>query len=397
MVESKRKTMSNTLSGSAAVTGYAEMKPQRTPDDHTPLSICAEMARQAVADAGLEHSQIDGLLTNTPFSDFNILWPSYLCEYLNVKASYFDTVEMGGASAAGMVWRAASAINAGMCDHVLCVTGEVVTRGFFSRLAHLTPHSDREFEIPYGNMPANPGYAMIAMRHMHEYGTKPEHLAKVAVDQRINAQQNPDALFHGKEITVDDVLNSRMVMDPLHILEIVAPCTGGAAMVVSRTSLLGDSPHCPVKLLGSGEAGSSLSIANAPSLTTSWIKPAAERAFVMAGLTPQQMDFIQPYDCYTITIAITLEDMGFCKKGEGGHFIAEHDLTWEGDLPCNTHGGQLSFGQPGQAGGMSHIIEAVRQLMGRAGGRQLDNPTLGLAHGNGGILGEQVTLIFGID
>jgi acetyl-CoA acetyltransferase len=109
------------------------------------------------------------------------------------------------------------------------------------------------------------------------------------------------------------------------------------------------------------------------------------------------MDFIQPYDCYTITIAITLEDMGFCRKGEGGHFIAEHDLTWNGDLPCNTHGGQLSFGQPGQAGGMSHVIEAARQLMGRAGGRQLNDPTLGLAHGNGGILGEQVTLIFGVD
>ena len=166
-------------------------------------------------------------------------------------------------------------------------------------------------------------------------------------------------------------------------------------MVVSRTDLLRDSPHRPVKLLGAGEAGSFIAIANAPSLTTSWIKPAAERAFAMAGVTPQQMDFIQPYDCYTITVAITLEDLGYCKKGEGGHFIAEHDLTWRGDLPCNNHGGQLSFGQPGHAGGMSDIIEAVRQSMGGAGGRQLDDTTLGLATGHGGSEGGQRARVFG--
>lgn len=386
-----------TLKGIAAISGYAEMKPQRQPGAHTPPTICAELARQAVADAGLERGQIDGLLTATPFSSYNILWPSYLCEYLNLRPRYFDTVDIGGASAAGMVWRAAAAIQAGMCNHVLCVTAEVMDSRFFARLAHLMPQSDLEFEIPYGNVPANAGYAMIAMRHMHEYGTTARQLAKVAVDQRSNAQQNPDALFYGKKLTIDDVLNSRVVMEPLHLFEIVSPCTGGAAIVVSRADLAARGPHRPVKLLGAGEAGTSISIANAPSLTSSWIEVAAKSAFEMAGLTPRQMQFIQPYDCYTITVAITLEDMGFCKKGQGGPFCAERDLTWRGDLPCNTHGGQLSFGQAGQAGGMSHVVEAARQLMGRAGGRQLPNATIGLAHGNGGILGEQVTLIFGIE
>lgn len=384
-----------TLKGAAAISGYAEMKPQRQPGNHTPVTICAELARQVAADAGLERAQIDGLLTATPFSNYNILWPSYLCEYLNIRPRYFDTVDIGGASAAGMVWRAAAAIQAGMCNHVLCVTAEVMDSRFFARLAHLMPQSDLEFEIPYGNVPANAGYAMVAMRHMHEYGTTSRQLAKVAVDQRFNAQQNPDALFYGKELTIDDVLGSRTIMEPLHLFEIVSPCTGGAAVIVSRADLAARGPNRPVKLLGAGEAGTSISIANAPSLTKSWIEAAAKSAFAMSGLTPQRMQFIQPYDCYTITVAITLEDMGFCKKGQGGPFIAERDLTWQGDLPCNTHGGQLSFGQAGQAGGMSHVVEAARQLMGRAGGRQIPNATIGLAHGNGGILGEQVTLIFG--
>lgn len=389
--------MNRTLKGAAAISGYAEMKPQRQPGSHTPASICAELARQAVADAGLARMQIDGLLTATPFSNYNILWPSYLCEYLNIRPRYFDTIDIGGASAAGMIWRAAAAIQAGMCNHVLCVTAEVMNSGFFARLAHLMPQSDLEFEIPYGNVPANAGYAMVAMRHMYEYGTTSRQLAKIAVDQRFNAQSNPDALFYGKTLSIDDVLNSRVVMDPLHLFEIVSPCTGGAAIIVSRTDLAARGPNRPVILLGAGEAGTNISISNAPSLTKSWIQVAAKHAFDMAGVTPQQMQFVQPYDCYTITVAITLEDMGFCKKGHGGPFVAERDLTWQGDLPCNTHGGQLSFGQAGQAGGMSHVVEAARQLMGRAGARQIPGATLGLAHGNGGILGEQVTLILGLE
>jgi acetyl-CoA C-acetyltransferase len=299
------------LKGAAAITGYAEMKPQRRSGSHTPATICAELARQSVADAGLERAQIDGLLTATPFSNHNILWPSYLCEYLNIRPRYFDTVDIGGASAAGMVWRAAAAIQAGMCNHVLCVTAEVMDSGFFARLAHLMPHSDLEFEIPYGNVPANAGYAMVAMRHMHEYGTTSRQLAKVAVDQRCNAQANPDALFYGTPMSIEDVLNSRVVMEPLHLFEIVSPCTGGAAVIVSRADLAARGPHRPVTLLGAGEAGTNVSITNAPSLTSSWIEVAASHAFAMAGVTPQQMQFVQPYDCYTITVAITFEDMGF--------------------------------------------------------------------------------------
>jgi acetyl-CoA acetyltransferase len=238
---------------------------------------------------------------------------------------------------------------------------------------------------------------MIAHRHMHEYGTTAEQLARIAVDQRVNAMLTPGALYSSKELTVAEVLASPVICSPLHLKEIVSPCTGGAALVVSRADALGDSLHDPVYLLGAGEAGSHTSVTHAASLTDSWVQQSAARAFGMAGVSREQIDFVQLYDCFPITVLLTLEDMGFCSKGEGGRFVEEHNLTWQGDFPCNTNGGQLSFGQAGIAGGMCHVIEAVRQLMGRAGERQLGKPTIGVAHGNGGIMGEQATLILGLE
>ena len=149
--------------------------------------------------------------------------------------------------------------------------------------------------------------------------------------------------------------------------------------------------------MGAGEAGGHCSITRAESLTTSLVKPAAEAAFGMAGLTPQDMDFVQPYDCYTITVLVTLEDAGFCPKGEGGRFVEDHDLSYQGDFPSNTHGGQLSFGQPGLAGGMSHLIEGVRQLMGRGEARQVEAARIGYVNGNGGIMSEQCSVVIGVN
>ena len=254
-----------------------------------------------------------------------------------------------------------------------------------------------EFDAPYGLSGANAGYALIARRHMHEFGTTPEQLAKISVDQRTNACANPQALFGKQLITIEDVLNSRMIADPLHLLEVVSPATGGGAFIVTSADRAKQSPNRPVYLLGAGEAGEHSSITRAPNMTHSLVKPAADQAFAMAGVSREQIDFIQPYDCYTITVLVTLEDAGFCVKGEGGRFIEETDLTWRGDLPCNTHGGQLSFGQPGIAGGMSQVIEGVRQLMGRGEQRQVANATLGFVNGNGGIMAEQCGLILGVE
>ncbi|MEL0081876.1 MAG: thiolase family protein [Gammaproteobacteria bacterium] len=385
------------LRGKAAITGFAEMAPQKRPEGKTSLGIIAEMARAAIADAGLEKSQIDGLLTAASLSDFSMLWPSAVVEYLHLNPRYFDQVELGGASSTGMVWRAAAAIEAGMCHTVLCVIGDTWDSKLFMNKPPPFPATELEFDAPYGLSGANAGYALIARRHMHEFGTTAEQLAKVAVDQRKSACANPHALFGQQQISVDDVLNSRMIADPLHLLEIVSPASGGGAFIVTSADRAKLGPNRPVYLLGAGEAGEHSSITRAPSMTHSLVKPAADLAFDMAGVTREQIDFIQPYDCYTITVLVTLEDAGFCAKGEGGRFIEEHDLSWAGDFPCNTHGGQLSFGQPGIAGGMSHVIEGVRQLMGRGEQRQVKDATIGYVNGNGGIMAEQCGLILGVE
>ena len=184
-----------------------------------------------------------------------------------------------------------------------------------------------------------------------------------------------------------------MICDPLHLFEIVSPPAAARPSSWRRRSLPSASKNPPVWLLGAGEFANHSTITYAPSITTSPIEVAAANAFKMAGLKPKDMHLVCPYDCYTITVIVSLEDAGFCKKGQGGPFVAEHDLTSAGDFPCNTHGGQLSFGQPGLAGGMSHVTEGIRQMMGRGGARQVKNASLAYVNGNGGIMSEQASLI----
>jgi len=374
----------------AAIIGIGELKPTKEPGNATPLSLMAQAGAMAIEDAGLEKRDIDGVLVGMAFGDPGILYPSAVCEVLGIRPRMLNQVDIGGASAAGMVWRAAAAIDAGMCQAVLCLTGDV------NRLGEQRPpiiSVAREFEWPYGNIGANCGYALIAQRHMYEYGTKPEQLAKIAVDQRKNALKNPLAFFNDKPLTIEDVLASPIICSPLHLYEIVSPMSGAAAFVMVGPEIARRAPHPPVWLLGAGESCSHSTITYARSLTESAIKESAKAAFEMAGLMPKDMNLICPYDCYTITVLITLEDAGFCKKGHGGPFVMEHDLSYEGDLPCNTHGGQLSFGQPGLAGGMSHVTEAARQLMGRAGERQVKNARFAFVNGNGGVMSEQTSII----
>lgn len=388
-----------TLKRSASITGIGELKPSKSPDGWSTLGIWSEVSRRAILDAGLSPGEIDGLLVAPPITEMVSMWPAILGEYLQVHPRYSNVVDLGGASACGMIWRAAAAINAGLCKAVLCVTGEASdVETFYAprgrKAVQQLPY--REFEVPYGPMGANSGYAQIAMRHMHKYGTTGRQLAKIAADQRANACANPDALFFGKPLTIEDVLASPLVVDPLHLLEIVKPCTGGAAVVVVSPEVAKSSAVPPVWLLGAGEASSGVMLSQYPSITTSAIAVSAPAAFQMAGVTPRGVDLVSVYDCYTITVLVTLEDAGFCPKGCGGPFVEEHDLTYRGDLPLNTHGGQLSFGQPGLAGGMSHIAEAARQLQHRAGERQVRDCELAFVNGNGGIMSEQSSLVLGV-
>lgn len=395
--------------GWAAVTGVAERKPTRWTDGETTMDMFAQAALEAIADAGLELSEVDGIVAH-PMGGVPMLVPSTLIESIGIRADYAEVVDLGGATGAGMVWRAASAIHAGQAKAVVCVTAARRQRrsappegaerpkkkpGGYSGGGDRTAWA--EFETPFGNVGANIGYAMIAQRYLHEHQATPEQLAKIAVHQRDNACQNPDAIFYGQPITVDDVLGSPMVADPLHLLEIVMPAAGAAALVVVHPDLVARSGRPAAWLLGAGERTTHKTITYAPSLMDTAIKPAADRAFEQAGIGRDRIGLASLYDCYTITVLVTLEQAGFCGVGEGGAFVEEHDLRWNGDFPLNTHGGQLSFGQPGLAGGMSHVTEAVRQVQQRAGDRQVRDLEFAFVNGNGGIMSEECALVLGVE
>lgn len=390
-----------TMRGKAAIIGIGEFKPTRYTEGATTLGMLAEVARLAIADAGLETGDIDGLVTES-FAEAPMFAPATMVEYLGIDAKFAEVVDHGGATGAGMVARAAMAISTGLCETVVCLTAarrearstagpkRSAGTGWSGRRVDRTPYS--EFEAPYGAIGANFGYAMIANRYMHEFGVTPEQLAKIAVAQRYNACHNPNALFFGQPITVEDVLNSPVIVDPLHLLEIVMPVAGAAAVVVTSAKRAKKAKHAAT-ILGVGEHTTHRSITYAPSLTHSPITSAADLAFKMAGVRRKEIDVASIYDCYTITVLISLEDAGFAKKGRGGQFVDQHNLQFDGDFPLNPHGGQLSFGQAGLAGGMSHVTEAARQVMGRAQGRQVKKCQLAYVNGNGGIMSEQVSLI----
>jgi acetyl-CoA acetyltransferase len=381
------------LRATAALAGIGELPPRRTTPAKTTLGLLAEAARFAVLDAGLAPGNIDGLLVAPHVGESPQHVPATVAEYLGLRPRFAELVDLGGASGAGMVWRAAAAIGAGMCDVALCVIAN--TRDPDRVLHSPNRNPIREFDVPYGASGANQAYAMVARRHMAEFGTTSEQLATIPVAQRANAQLNPDAVFHGVPLTVEDVLASPMIMDPLRLLEVVMPCGGGAALVVTSADHASYLRHPPVYLLGAGERVTHRALSQAPALTVSPLAPAVADAYRMAGVEAADMDLVAPYDCYSIVVAITLEDAGFVPKGEVGPWLLEQDFSPGGNLPLNTHGGQLSLGQADLAGGMSHITEAVRQLRGAAGGRQVPNAQFALVTGNGATMSEEVALVFG--
>jgi len=395
--------------GRAAIVGCAQYRPQRRAEAPVafPLDQVADLARLAMADAGLAPSQIDGLaVTSVGFTEVRMFVPAMVGEYLGLKLNFGEVVDLGGACAVGMAWRAAAAIEMGLCQAVLCViharpgppdpaaerpAGATARRlgatsGFYGA-------PEAEFDVPYGHVAQNTGYAMIAQRYAATYGYDPRAMAKIAADQRTNACANPEAFFHGQPISVDDVLQSRMIADPLHLLEIVMPVVGGAAFIVARKDIPRAADHRPVVIRGFGEHIQCKSPSYADDMLSTPIGPASRRAFSMAGLAPADMDMAEIYDCYTITVLLTLEDAGFCEKGAGARFVAGHDLTYRGDFPLNTHGGQLSFGQAGMAGGMSQVVEAVLQIQGRCGERQLMRHDRAYVSGTGGVMSEQGALV----
>lgn len=355
--------------GGASIIGIGELKPERKKPGRTGLGLAQEAARQCIRDSGLRKDQVDGLITENQFAN-----TVSFSEYLDIRPTWQHSINMMGSSGATAVSAAAAAVNAGLAENVLVVVSSPDPNP--SAAAGGGGYGEQaQYGVAYGPGPgANYEYALIANRYTHEYGLSDEDRVSIAVQQRFNAQGNPNAWFHGTEISSDDVINSRMVADPLRLLECVMPCFGSAALMVSRPEAAQSSPHPPVYVLGVGQSSDRgvPGIAYVPRMTTSPVEVSARRAFSMAGLGPNDMDMASLYDCYTITVIIELEDAGFAPKGEGGAWVADNDVTYKGNFPINTHGGQLSYGQPGSAGGMSHVTEGVRQLMGRGEGRQVE-------------------------
>lgn len=391
------------LQGRAAIAGYVELKPEKRPQGE-PLSGIqqwARLAQLALCDAGIAKGEVDGLVTSA-VPETAMFAPATLAEYLGIEVGFAEHVDLGGASAAGAVWRAAAAIELGIAEVVICafpagplpVPPEPRPHPLpFGASSNEYGSPQAEFDIPYGNLAQNCGYAQIANLYGARYGYDPRALAKIAVDQRISACANPEALFFGKPLTIDEVLASPMIAEPIHLLEIVMPVAGGAAVVVTSAERAARTGNRPVLVRGFGERLAFKTPTYARDLLRTPIETAAAQAFAMAARSPADMDMVSIYDCYTITVLMTLEDAGFCAKGKGARFVLEHDLSYRGDFPCNPHGGQLSFGQTGMAGGMHHVIDATRQIMHRAGNNQVHGCNRALVTGNGGIMSEQVVLI----
>mgnify|MGYP001047755604 CR=1 FL=1 len=386
--------MSRSILRSAAIAGIGESPVGRVPGLST-LALLRRASEAALADAGLTLREVDGLLT-TPARVENWAMPcGVVAQELGLRPRYLATLDVAGASGCAMVHHAAMAVATGQASVVLCVTGQNLLSHRTDAVATMAgagwAHPD--FEAPAG--PLVPTlYALAAQRHMHEYGTTPEQLAEVAVAIRGHAALNPNA-HKRTPITVADVLASPMVTSPLHVLDCALVSDGAAAVVVTSAERARDLKARPVVLLGQGYGYSHTYIGEYADVTTTGAVDSGREAFRQAGVTPSDIDVAELYDCFTITVIIELEDLGFCRKGEGGAFVEGGRIRLGGDLPVTTHGGLLSFGHPGLGGGMFHVLEAVRQVRGEAGPRQVPDVELALAHGNGGIIGLHCTLILG--
>ena len=376
-----------------AIVGVAESDFGTVPD-RTIHELHAQAAIGAAADAGLTKSDIDGLFSVGGVSGMHTI---DLAEYLGLHPAYLDSTSTGGSSWESLVEHAVLALNAGRCKHALLVYGSTarsdVRRGWRSGDAAGAARGPGQFETPFGPTLISK-YALAARRHMHQYGTTSEQLAAIAVATRKNAARNPKAVMR-EPITVDNVLASRMVADPLHLLDCCLRTDGGGAVLLTTAERARDLKKTPVWVLGEGGAESHLTMSQMEDLTVSPAKQAAQKALGEAGVTLADIDVLQAYDSFTITVLLTLEALGYCKPGEGGAFVEDGKLAWDGALPTNTDGGGLSSNHPGMRG-IFLLIEAARQLRGESTA-QVPDAKIALCNGTGGYLSHCGTVVLGRD
>jgi len=375
-----------TINGKAYIAGIYE-HPTRKADDKSLAQLHAEVAKGALDDAGLTKNDVDGYFCA---GDAPGLGPLSMVDYMGLKVRHLDATETGGSSYVLHVGHAAEAIAAGKCSVALVtLAGRPRAEGMATGTAprnYGAAAPDVQFEYPFGPTVANM-YAMCAMRHMHEFGTTSRELAWVKVAASHHAQHNPHALLR-EVVTVDDVVNSPMIADPLHRLDCCVITDGGGALVIVSPDVARRINRPRVKIRGAGEA-SKHQMGGRVDLTYSGAVWSGPIAFAEAKATPADIKYVSIYDSFTITVLMTLEDLGFCAKGQGGKLVADGNLiSGTGKLPFNTDGGGLCNNHPANRGGITKVIEAVRQLRGEAHPKvQVRNCDLALAHGTGGSLG----------
>ncbi|UCE87957.1 MAG: transporter [Deltaproteobacteria bacterium] len=351
----------------------------------SPLGLQLRAAVRAIEDAGLDGSQIDGLLPFPNLGSAESFAANLGCENLR----YAATLHMGGAAPVASLQAAATAVAQGVAHHVLIPAG---WNAYSGRRVAETVSMDvasipggaiaRDYYIPHGLTAPMQWYALIARRHMHEFGTTAEQLGAIALAARRHAQHNPNAVMRGRPLSLDDYLASPMLADPYRLFDCCLETDGAAAVVVTSAERARDLRRDPVYIMGaaSGQPYPADEITNRRDLFRTGLSIAAPEAFAMAGLVPDDVDFAEIYDCFTFEVLQQIEEAGFCKRGEGGAFVEGGRIELGGALPVNTHGGLLS---EAHVLGMNHIVEAVRQLRGSAGERQVRGAEVGVVTGWG--------------
>jgi acetyl-CoA acetyltransferase len=373
--------------GSAAIVGVAESDLGQVADGLSPIDLMAQGTKRALDDCGLSLKDVDGVFAATAQSRLSVLG---LCEYLRLDPPFIGSTIVGGSSFEYHVAHAMSAIAQGLCNVAVIAYGSTQRSVGRKQAAarEINPH-----ETPFRPfMPAS-AYALAASRHMHEFGTTREQMAAVAVAAREWAQLNP-AAWEKKPLTIKGVLSSRMVSYPFTVRDCCLVTDGGGAVVVTSAERARSLKKPPAYVLGCGQSVTHASISSMPDLTVTGALASGRAAYTMAGLGPTDVDVLELYDAFTINTILFLEDLGFCKKGEGGSFVGDGRIGPKGSLPVNTNGGGLSYCHPGMYG-IFLLIEAVRQLRGECGSRQVKDCEVAIAHGNGGVLSSQATVILG--
>jgi acetyl-CoA acetyltransferase len=375
--------------GSAAIVGVAESDLGAVAKEMSPIDLMAQGIQRALADCGLHLRDVDGLICATTQSRTSGL---ALSEYLGISPAYIDTTILGGSSFMFHVAHAQAALQLGLCKVA------VIAYGSTQRTVGRRQASVREYnpyETPFRPFLPATAYALAASRHMHEYGTAREQLAAVAVAAREWAMLNP-AAWEKNPLTIDDVLSARMVSYPLTVRDCCLITDGGGAVIMTTAERARSLKKSPIYILGCGQAITHANISSMPDLTVTGALTSGRAAYEMAHLGPGDIDVVELYDAFTINTILFLEDLGFCPKGEGGRFVSDGHIAPGGGLPVNTNGGGLSYCHPGMYG-LFLLIEAARQLRRECSARQVADCETAIAHGNGGVLSSQSTIILGTD